>query len=306
MYQEVIQKIFFRFRSAVFGLSAAGLFFACLPVVGQAQRAGGSDERPRIMERIEQQEGAIRMAAFRRQRLDGDFCFYFELEHLPRRGKTVRYQGKMWGSWNEIGPVSRFELYPDSKQVDAGRADVIHLIIQNGTQPSAWIRKNKKQCFEPIVGDSLFAPILPGVVYSPFDLQMPFLYWEDFEYEGPARVKSRIAQQFRMLPPAQSVSAQRGVGAVRVALDDTYDALLQIEVLGATGEEFSKFTVESFKKVREQYIVKEVTLKDYKTKDRTRFKVKAASVGLILNPAIFDANEPAEVPVIKDGSFEDV
>jgi hypothetical protein len=212
----------------------------------------------------------------------------------------------MWGSWNEIGPVSRFEINSGSKKSGGGRSDVVELIVQNGAQPHAWIRKDGEQYFEPIVGDAVFAPIIEGVVYAPFDLQMPFIYWSDFEYEGPGRVNSRIAQQFRMLPPAGSVEAQRGVSAVRIALDDTYNALLRIEVLDAADEELSRFTVESFKKVQEQYIVKEVTLKDYQAKERTRFKVKSASVGLILDPAIFDVDAHVEVPVIPMSLFEDV
>ena len=40
--------------------------------------------------------------------------------------------------------------------------------------------------FDELTGDALREPILPGIVYTPFDLQMPFLYWEDYNYEGPA------------------------------------------------------------------------------------------------------------------------
>jgi hypothetical protein len=306
MYSNATQRKSFRFRSAVFGLSAAGLFFACLPIFArQSERAGG-EERSRFMERIDQAEGAERMADFRRQRLDGDYCFKFELEHLPRRGAAVRYQGRMWGSWNGLGPVSRFELHPEPGQVDVGLSEAVHLIIQNGAEPRAWIRKGAQQVFKMIVGDDVFEPVLPGVVYSPFDLQMPFIYWQEFEYEGPERVKSRIAQNFRMLPPVGSAAESKGVSAVRIALDDTYDALLQIEVLDVRGEALSRFTVESFKKVQEQYVVKEVTLKDYSTKARTRFRVKAASVGLVLNPALFDSRVDAQLPVIPESMFDEL
>ncbi len=304
MHTIEIPKFFFRLRSAVFGLAAAGLFCACLSRTCQAQRAGVSDGRSRMMERIDQEEGARRMASFRAQRLNGDFCFRFELEHLPRRGKTVRYSGTMWGSWNVLGPVSRFELSPAHGAGDAESSEVIELIVQNGASPQAWIRKAGSSGFEAIVGDAVFEPILPGVVYSPFDLQMPFIYWQDFEYEGPGRVQSRIAQRFRMLPPKVSASADRGVRSVRIALDDVYDALLRVEVLGAADDVLSRFTVESFKKVQEQYIVKKITLKDSATKDSTRFRVRAASVGLVLNASIFDPDSEAPTPVIPSALFD--
>ena len=90
---------------------------------------------------------------------------------------------------------------------------------------------------------------------------------------------TRVAQQFLMQPPALSASAQRGISGVRVGLDDTYNALWRIEVMNAKGEVSSRFAVESFKKIQDQYIVKRITLTDYSSRDRTTFEVKAAAVG---------------------------
>jgi len=128
-------------------------------------------------------------------------------------------------------------------------------------------------------------------LYSPFDLQMPFVYWDDFVYEGPTLVgASRVAQQFLMLPPEGSASAELGIAGVRVGLDEIYNALWRIEVMDTDGEMLSRFAVRSFQKVRDQYIVKRISLTDYPVKDRTTFEVKAAAVGLSLDPGLFDAN----------------
>ena len=54
-----------------------------------------------------------------------------------------------------------------------------------------------KALFEPVSGTNLTA----------FDLQMPFLYWPDFIYEGLARMHGRPAHQFLFYPPAD-VAAQ--------------------------------------------------------------------------------------------------
>ena len=76
-----------------------------------------------------------------------------------------------------------------------------------------------------------------------------------------------------------------GIGGVRIGLDDTYDALFKVEVLD-TGLNCARSLQSSAgKKFKEQYIVKHITLKDADTKDRTRFRVRAASVGLILPQA---------------------
>ena len=275
-------------RSAVCGLTVAGLF--CAYSQASAQVRLGGERASRFMERIDAEEGAQRLDAFRRQRLEGDFCFEFELAHKPRRGRTIPYAGIMWGSWNESGPITRFRVSSarpkDGESVDSSQE--VELIIQNGVTPQAWIRRNGGSDFEMIEGEALFEPIMPGLLYSPFDLQMPFVYWKDFTYEGPTLVGvTRVAQQFLMQPPATSASAERGISGVRVGLDDTYNALWRIEVVNAESEVASRFAVESFKKIQEQYIVKRITLTDYTSRDRTTFEVKAASVGISLNHNLF-------------------
>ena len=210
------------------------------------------------MERIDQEEGARRLDAFRQQRLQGDYIFEFELEHKPRKARTVRYDGIMWGSWNEQGAVTRFKIFPNDadREADGEGADaLVELLVQNGPQPSAWMRRDPAEPMQRVEGEALFEPLLPELVYSVFDLQMPFIYWEDFIYEGPSLI---------------------GMSSVQ-----------------------SKFAVESFKKVQEQYIVKKITLAEYPSKDRTTFDVEDASVGLKLDKELFEVPaEPTAKPAV--------
>lgn len=268
--------------------AVVGLFLAPLCGSGQFPERPGVNDAKLGMERIDKKEGARRLDAFREQRLEGDYSFEFQLEHKPRKSRTVRYDGMMWGSWNEQGAITRFKIPTGRSGPDAA----LELLVQNGQDPKAWSRRDASEDFKLIKGEDLFKPLLPGLVYSVFDLQMPFIYWENFIYEGPALVgASRIAQRFMMLPPEGSESARQGISGVRVSLDDTYNALWRVEVLDENSNIRSKFSVESFKKVQEQYIVKRITLTDYPGKDRTTFKVLDASVGLKLNRELF------EVPV---------
>lgn len=273
---------------AVVGLSF-GLFSAlCFsPNRASAQRPGHAEAR-RGMERLDQEEEARRLEAFRQQRLEGDYIFEFQLEHKPRRARTVRYDGIMWGSWNAQGAVTRFKIFSNDSGEETSDA-LVELIVQNGPEPSAWIRRDTLEPFKRIEGEALFEPLLPGLVYSVFDLQMPFIYWDDFIYEGPSLVGvSRVGQNFLMLPPEGSQSARQGIEGVRVSLDDTYNALWRVEVMHDDERVHSKFAVESFKKVQEQYIVKRITLTDYPSKNRTTFDVEDASVGLRLDAELFD------------------
>ena len=193
----------------------------------------------------------------------------------------------MWGSWNELGAITRvkiFELRSEKSDEDIA----VELIIQNGPNARAWRRGGDDAAFLLVEPGELFTPILDGLAYSIFDLQMPFVFWPDFSYEGPKLFSgSRVAQTFLMYPPAGYLADDFELGSVRIALDDTYDALLQVEVLQDNGEPASRFKVESFKKVDEQYIVSRITLTDFETRDRTSFAVKEASVGMLLDEGIF-------------------
>lgn len=272
-------------RPTICLIAVVGLFFGFSALF--SQRAGNESVR-RGMETLDQEEGTRRLEAFRQQRLQGDYVFEFQLEHKPRRARTVRYDGIMWGSWNEQGAITRFKIFTGAVAED-GSSACVELIIQNGLEPSAWLRRDATSAFAPVQGDALFEPLLPQLLYSVFDLQMPFVYWPEFIYEGPALVgASRVAQRFLMLPPEGSHSAQRGIKGVRVGLDDTYNALWRIEVIDNDESVRSRFAVESFKKVQEQYIVKRITLTGYPEKDRTTFHVVNASVGLNLDDELFE------------------
>lgn len=282
-------------------------FCLCCVSVVQAQRPLQDDLRPSVMERLDESEAVRLLAFFKAQQIEGDFCFHFQLRHKPRRGGSVNYEGILYGSRNKEGPISRFKLYPN--EINDGlpmeNRSPIEMIVQNGFSPKVWVRHQNSGAFTLVTDDSLFEPIFEGVLYTPFDLQMPFVFWDDYKYEGPTRVLSRIGQRFRMLSPEKSLAERNGVTAVRIFIDDTYCALLRAEVL-LGGETRSQFTVRGIKKIQDRYIVKEVELKDMETKDATTFRVKAAAIGLKLKSSIFDPEAPEDVPEISAIALEEL
>ena len=291
-------------RQLVFLFICRALFFALavsfvLPEVTYGQSPLQKDSRYEV---IDEAEAARRLDAFRKQRLKGDFCFRFQLEHLPRRGSSVRYYGSMWGSWNEKGPVTRIQL--NESETGESKAGV-DLILQNGPEPRAWLRDPSTACFVPLKGDALHQPLLPEIVYTPFDFLMPFLYWENYEYAGAKRMRSRVARNFLMVPDVTSVVPD-WLQAVRIGIDDAYNALLHIEIVEKPDRTRSSFTIESFKQVQGQWIVKGIVLKDWKSRDRTRFKVLSASVGLTFSHAVFSPTNAIDHPVVPDRLFEDL
>ena len=150
----------------------------------------------------------------------------------------------------------------------------------------------------------MFEPIFEGVLCTPFDIQMPFIFWNRYSYEGPSRVLSRIGHNFLMFPPADSLAERNGMYAVRIAIDDTYYALLRAEVLQDADQVRSRFTVRGIKKIQENYIVKEIEIKNMITKDATTFKVNAAYLGFKFADSTFDPSDPAELPETTAIPFE--
>lgn len=280
---------------------ALGFFFI---VVLSSAKASSENTRNRFSKNLSAEEGQRFLERFRAQRLQGDYCFKFLLEHLPRRGRTVRYQGTLWGSWNEAGPVSRISLNPVASLGEASTVPPLEWVVQNGQNPQVWARQGNSPAFTPLGDAALMEPLFQGVLYRPFDLLMPFIYWEDYQCEGIKTIGTRIVQQFLMQPPSEV--AFPGLSAVRLALDSQYQALLRIEILNTEDKAITRFDVESFKKVQEQYIVKRITLGDRLSGERTRFKVIAAAVGLELPLSTFDAQNFSEAPQIPSEQFTDL
>jgi hypothetical protein len=275
-----MNSIVSKLPTARFAFLALGLLgcVLVLPVSAQVNRESG-DRNARLTELLEPEEAAARLMQMRALRMEGDFRFEFVLEHLPRRDKKTIHAGTMWGSSNAQGSINRIRMSPT---LDNG-ALYSEFIVQSGLNASVWKRPSLEGSFKELTGAALFDPIIEGVLYTPFDLQMPFLYWNDFKYLAPTRALSRLAQEYEMYPPSGSIYEKRGITAVRIAIDDVYDALLEVEVIGAEGSVLTEFKVESLKKVDGTYIVNNIVLSDKLTRDRTRFSVEEAELGLSLD-----------------------
>ena len=311
---------FQKVRPTVIVTITLGLFF----VLGlQSDAHARETVRKRSPERISQAEGRTFIENFRRQRLQGDYCFKFVLEHLPRRGKTIRYKGTVWGSWNEKGPISRFVLDPPDSNtgMDSNssnykeNAQHLEWIVQNGVDAQVWTRSQSGEPFKIVSEADLWKPLFEGVLYRPFDLLMPFIYWSDWDYKGPKVIGSRVVQEFCMYPPKKPDAkneadetnlAPSKMHAVKVSLDNDYNALLRIEILDAKENALTRFDVESFKKVSGQYIVKRITLSEEATGNRTRFRVYSAAINLNFLPSIFDPKNTDEICFLSEENFSEL
>ena len=218
------------------------------------------------------------MEEFRASGIIGTYWLEFDLRVLPRKGAERTVRGQILGTRGAHGPLTRLSLTnPDGIQT---------WLIQSGPQPASWVQNQHEPAARALTTAESLQPI-GGTDLTLFDLQMPFLYWDDFVYEGVAKVRSRPAYSFILYPPSDLAAARPELGAVRVALDTQFHALVQAEMLDPKGAPFKSITVLDLKKIGEQWLVKSIDLRNRATRDKTRFEATAAALNLTLPETVF-------------------
>ena len=242
-------------------------------------------------------EVARSLVQFRQTGITGDYFLDFELRSLPRRGEEKSFQGKMWGSRNTEGSITRVAL----KGSDALEQ---RLLVQNGGRAAVWRLVDHR--VTELDFAKLFEPVVPGVNLTAFDLQMPFLYWPGVTLEKIARMRGRPAHVFIFRPPATFAAKNPEVGAVRAYLDTQYNAPTQIETIGKDGRVTKTLSLLDLKKVGEQWIPKSFEVRDEITRDKTRLVVTAAALNLALPSVTFapaslldDISRPAAERILR-------
>jgi hypothetical protein len=187
---------------------------------------------------------------------------------------------RLWTRRNDKGPIWRLELNPDDATAQQ------RLLVQNGPQSALWSWR-PGMAVGSLGLDALFEP-LAGTDLTAFDLQMPFLYWNNFVFEGLARVRGRPAHVFLLYPPTEITARRPELTGVRVYLDTQFNALVQAEQIGVENRSLKSITILDLKKVDEQWIPKSIDVRDEVTRNKTRFAVTGAAIGLDLLPTLFE------------------
>jgi len=249
---------------------------------GRAQGKGYSPP-PQYLQlgKPDQEEGRRVIAEFRQMGLAaGDFFWEFDLHILPRRGPERVQHGQMWGTRNAQGALTRVVL-KDEAGVER------RLLVQYGPQPAIWSWQPGAAGTQRLGLAEQFLP-LAQTDLTPFDLQTPFLFWNDFTFEGVARLRGRPAHRFLFLPPPAVVAAYPALTGVRVSLDTQFHAPVETELIGGGGRVLKTVSLLELKKTQDQWIVKTIDFRDEATRNKTRFTVTGAALGLTFAPALFE------------------
>lgn len=275
-----------------------GFLFANLAVDAYGQRRLAP--RPIPYSELEREEGERLLADMRRFGLPGVYSFIFEMRVLPRRGEEQFYHGQIWSGRNEIGPVSRIEI----RHARDFELPPMRLFVQNGVNPAVWFFKpGVSREVERLSDSELFTPV-KGTHFTPFDLQMPFLFWEEFEYEGLTRSRGRSSHAFLMHPPDDLAAEFAWLGGVRIIIDAEFRALTAAEIVDENGRAVKSIRGMEIKRLDGEWIPKTIEARDEVTRDRTRLSLQAAALNLPEDSVSFDPNGLGEPnPIITREQF---
>lgn len=238
--------------------------------------------------RLSESEAAGVLAGFRASRLAGDFCMKFNITHYLRKSDEAEYcTGTLFGTWTDSGPILRLEIASA-----AAPATKKKFILRGGKSPELWTLGDDGK---PVrVDGNATEPFFENLIFTPFELQTPFVYWENAVYEQTKRYRGRPVHFFKMTPPADFCAVHPEIGFVRIGFDRVYNALIFAEIYGADGRSKKSFSLSGVQKVQEQYTIRELELRDNATRDKDEFSVYAAALGLTLPREAFEPDALAE------------
>ena len=230
---------------------------------------------------------ALQFLARFRQAFNSEPCYLeFDLQELPRRGDERQFHGRLWRGRGEDGPIARLSF---SGQ-DGGEH---RLLVQSGTRSALWTFDGNAAI--PQQAEALFSPVLPGLEMTPFDLQMPFFYWQDVRLTAVTRIRGRPSYVFVFRPPADFNVGNSGLTAVRAYLDTEFEAPVQFEVLGKSGGVLKTWSLLDMKQVQGRWIVREVDVRNDATRDKARFIVTGVAFDPSLPTGLFEPGRLADV-----------
>ena len=258
-------------------------------------RTSYDDRARRLGTKIDEEEGLKVLTAFQNQRPIGGTYFQFEMHSLPRRrgeGAKVSYKGAMVTRWLKDGLAIRMEIVPLASENQPLVSEQPTLFLShNGLSPKVWryaphLDSQKSQGPVAIKDTELLQPLMPSLDFTALDLQMGFIFWPNYTYEG--RQKSRRAiHSFLMHPPPELSEALSQISGIRIMIDERFNSLSKVELLDSNGAVQKSWHLRQFKKVGGQYTIKEIDYFNEINRRKTRFSVKKAYTDLALPSSLF-------------------
>ncbi len=271
----------------------AGL--TCAQIWGQ-----GSQRRPKVelLREIDLEEGQQRLHVFRNLWIQGDYSTRFELQHIPRRGKRQKQTGTLWGSNLTNGPVTLLRLNDESAN---------EFYLRNGPQAFISTRNSSVPQWNRLSELDWLNETMEGFVVTAFDLLMPYVYWDDWEYDGVTKIRGRVAHAFFMLAPEDFRGNQPNLRGILVYLDEEFNAMLKAEYVDKEGKTIKTFRLLDLKKVDGIWLPKTIDFMDEKSRNKTRFRITDVAMHQnFTNHPLSHGELPEYAPEIPPSNYSEV
>ena len=210
------------------------------------------------------------------------YIYRFGFTHYQRNQPDIVHYGLISGL-SLHSPVLRIDLLADQAGVNRLAS---FLLVRDLIQPRVWKWESGSSRIQAVPAKDWLAPWVEGINHSPFDILMPFTNWP-VEYQKSGRVCGRPAHLFTYSLPQKNSPYQSVLSSVRLALDDAYDAPLRIEHMDGGILPARTFSLQSFKKVGDHWIVKGIDAKERDSQSRTRYQILSVAHDLDLPEGAF-------------------
>ncbi len=211
------------------------------------------------------------------------YLYQFQFKHFPKKGQPLIHHGLLSGP-SPNSPILRIDLLNDR----GGTNQASYLLQRDRHKPKVYKYTSGKNEVKELAPAEWMLPWAKEINHSPFDLLMPFINWS-FEYEKSGRLSGRPSHLFLFMPPQKKSIFPPSLLAIRIAIDDSYCAPLRIEHLDGGILPARIFSLQSFKKFNDRWLVKAIDAKDRDTGSRTRYELQAAAHGLDLPQSVFQS-----------------
>jgi len=209
------------------------------------------------------------------------YVYQFEFINFLQSGSNQVFHGILSGP-SPHSSIVRLDLLSDLKSINPLKS---FLLIRDVNGSVAWQWNQNLHAAQLLTEKETLQPFINGVNHTPFDFMMPFINWSS-QYEKSGRVCGRHAHLFSFIFPNDN-GYSRGLKSVRVAIDDGYDVPLRMEYMDGGILPERTFSLQSFKKIGEQWVIKSIDVKDRDAKSTTRFELKGVAQHLDLSQGFF-------------------
>ncbi len=282
-----------RFQRIQILLLAAFSLWMAAPMYGQGSSRKAKFE---LLREIDLEEGQARLESFRRLWIQEDYSFKFQLEYIPRRGKREKTFGTLWGASRPEGAITLIKLDDELEQ---------ELYLKNGVDASIAVRNKPEMKWAQASDADSVVEVARHLIVTPFDLLMPYVYWDEWSYEGVLKIRGRIAHTFLMKVPSGYSQLENPLKGVIIYLDEKFNALLKAEYVDASGKVVKSFRLLDLKKVQDVWIPKTFEIKDELSGNKTRFRVNSAAMHQNFSDHALGAGELPDIsPSIAEETYQ--